>query len=87
MGNRGVRDEDHLAYATSLGRAIFTHNIKDFARLARSWNDQGKRHMGIIVSEHAPPWELCDRFQVLFDAYPDPLPELYIRLPQLAHRK
>ena len=43
-------DEAHLQYATSEARTLFTYNIRDFARLHKKWQAEGKAHHGIIVS-------------------------------------
>lgn len=42
-------DEDQLAFAASLSRAIYTFNIADFAPLHREYLKMGKSHSGIIV--------------------------------------
>lgn len=49
--NRGISDEDHLAFATAAGRAIYTFNIADFRRIHARWQSVGREHAGIIVSE------------------------------------
>ncbi|MCL6643270.1 MAG: DUF5615 family PIN-like protein [Candidatus Bipolaricaulota bacterium] len=49
-GMLGKADVEHLEYASAQGRAILTFNIKDFAKLHRSWHKEGKHHAGIIVS-------------------------------------
>lgn len=58
----GKDDPAHLEYASAQGRAILTFNIGDFARLHKSWHEQGKHHAGIIVS---PELEM-GRFGKLF---------------------
>lgn len=42
-------DAEQLAYAHSTGRAIYSANVRDFARLHRDWMAAGKRHHGIVV--------------------------------------
>ena len=37
-----IPDPDQLAFATSLGRAIFTHDTKDYQRIAREWAAEGR---------------------------------------------
>lgn len=49
VGRRGLPDEDQLAFATSQGRAVFTCNVQDFARLHAEWLRTGLHHAGIIV--------------------------------------
>lgn len=45
----GLADEDQLAFAVEQGRAIYTFNIADFARLHQQYLEQGQDHAGIIV--------------------------------------
>jgi predicted nuclease of predicted toxin-antitoxin system len=49
-GMLGKTDVEHLEYASAQGRAILTFNIKDFAKLHKSWHKEDKHHAGIIVS-------------------------------------
>ncbi len=42
-------DENQLAFATSLNRAIVTNNAVDFYALASKWVKEGREHAGIIV--------------------------------------
>ena len=44
-------DAQHLAYATSLDRVVFTFNVRDFARLHNEHMAAGQHHTGIIVSD------------------------------------
>lgn len=49
-------DEDQLDFATQAGRAIYTANGRDFARLHRDLTRAGRGHAGIIVrSRHCLP--------------------------------
>ena len=66
-----ISDENQLAYAASLGRAIFTHNVKDYRRLAVSWAVEGRQHAGVILSRQRPLGELLSRFRALASRYPD----------------
>ena len=50
--NLGSSDEAQLAFAVGQRRAILTFNIRDFVKLAKTYADSGKRHAGIIVSDH-----------------------------------
>jgi hypothetical protein len=81
--NGGFSDESQLEFAVERGRAIFTHNVRDFAPLAASWAAAGRAHHGIVVSEIRPPWELAQRMQRLAAMYPEGLPGLFLRLPPL----
>jgi hypothetical protein len=51
QSGRGVSDEEVLALATAHGRAVITHNRKDFFRLHRMTNGQ---HGGIIACTFDP---------------------------------
>ncbi len=42
-------DLSQLAFATSIGRAIYTFNVGDFAKLHNDYLSQNKTHAGIIV--------------------------------------
>lgn len=57
----GRNDDWQLHYATSLVRAIFTHNIRDFVRHDIAWKARGAEHCGIIVSERVHVGELVRR--------------------------
>jgi hypothetical protein len=48
-----VDDRDHLEYATSLNRVVFTFNARDFVRLHTEYMSTGRHHGGIIVSDQA----------------------------------
>jgi predicted nuclease of predicted toxin-antitoxin system len=50
VGTIGFTDEEQLAFAASRGWAILTYNRKDFSVLARSWQEAGRSHAGIILS-------------------------------------
>lgn len=52
VGNLGNSDEKQLEYATHNGRAILTHNRRDFRRLHRAWMLRAQHHCGVIVSVH-----------------------------------
>jgi len=58
---RGLDDEPQLEYATSQGRAILTHNQRDFAPLHEKWQREGREHAGIILSVQIPIGELLRR--------------------------
>jgi len=49
-GHLEWQDEAHLEYAVQEERALFTYNIRDFARLHQRWRLEGREHYGIIVS-------------------------------------
>ena len=60
-GHIQVPDADHLAYATALGRVVFTFNVRDFARLHKEYLAAGHSHAGIIVSDQLPVGVLTRR--------------------------
>jgi hypothetical protein len=68
--NQGRSDGEQLAFATDQGRAILTFNVKDFVRLAHEYADSGRRHGGIIVSDHLPFRELLRRVLGLLHRHP-----------------
>ena len=61
-------DERHLEVAASLGRTVFTFNVRDFARLHREYLDMGRHHAGIIVSDQAQVGVLARRLLKLLAA-------------------
>jgi hypothetical protein len=66
-----IADEEQLAYAASEGRAIFSHDIKDYSPLAVAWAGSGREHAGIILSQWRPVGELVTRFRAFASRYPD----------------
>jgi hypothetical protein len=48
-GRLGLPDEDQLRFAASQGRAIYTANVNDFARIHARWVRTGRHHTGIIL--------------------------------------
>jgi hypothetical protein len=48
-GNRAQLDPFQLDYATSLGRAIYTRNVRDYAALHERYMRAGASHAGIIL--------------------------------------
>jgi hypothetical protein len=67
--NQSVPDADVLAHATSLGRALLTHNRKDFKRLHATTPGHG----GIIscTRDDADPAALAARIDQALVANPD----------------
>lgn len=64
-GNLRYRDEDQLAFATRAGRAFFTHNRGDFARLHKKAMQADASHAGIILSDQLPLGVLLRRLSRL----------------------
>jgi hypothetical protein len=51
--NRGLSDEDQLAYAAGARRAIYSRNVADFRVFHGRWFEEGRMHSGIILlTEH-----------------------------------
>lgn len=49
-GRLGSDDPSQLKFASSIGRAIYTFNVGDFARLHNEYLTRNKSHAGIIVT-------------------------------------
>lgn len=43
-------DQDHLDFATTQGRTLFSFNVGDFYRLHSAYLEENKTHAGIILS-------------------------------------
>jgi predicted nuclease of predicted toxin-antitoxin system len=67
-GQTGCTDAGQLAFATSQGKAILTHNRVDFEALAQRYFEEKKVHSGIIVAVRRPPKELSRRILILLDS-------------------
>ena len=65
----GASDEDQLGYATQAGRAILTHDTRDFLRLAKEWRETGRSHGGIILSHQLPLRTLTQRVRAFLLSY------------------
>ena len=61
VGRAGRSDADQLEYALKEGRAILTHNIRDYVLLDQDYRDRQTEHAGIIVSDQVPLRELLRR--------------------------
>jgi hypothetical protein len=44
-------DTDHLEFATSQGRVLYSFNIGDFQQLHSAYLTQGKHHSGIVLCQ------------------------------------
>jgi predicted nuclease of predicted toxin-antitoxin system len=67
-GQVGTTDVDQLAFATSQGKAILTHNRVHFEALAQTYFEEKKTHCGIIIAVRRPPKELSRRVLILLDS-------------------
>ena len=56
-GTSGLTGEQQLAFAADAGRAIRTHDERDFQRLHGAWSRLGRDHAGIVIvtDPHTPP--------------------------------
>jgi uncharacterized protein with PIN domain len=70
MGRLGSSDEEQLAFATSQGYVILTHNRKDYLSLHRAWLASGRHHAGIIAAFRHPPHEVLRRLLPLLSGKP-----------------
>lgn len=64
-------DREQLEFARGQQRVILTYNISDFVALHREWQQAGKEHWGIVISEQFPNkryGELLKRTLNLLDA-------------------
>lgn len=61
----GKSDEFQLSYAAQEYRVLFTHDTRDFARLASEWGLAGRTHAGILLAHQIPLRELILRFRAL----------------------
>jgi hypothetical protein len=68
--NRGLSDDEQLAYATGAGRAILTANARDFVRIDAEWKRTGRQHAGIVVTPESDDFgELLRRVVRHLDTY------------------
>jgi hypothetical protein len=44
-------DEEHLAFAHSQGRALYSFNIADYHEIHTEWISSGRMHSGIILAQ------------------------------------
>jgi predicted nuclease of predicted toxin-antitoxin system len=67
-GNLGKMDEEQLAYATSAGLALLTHNRADFEKLAAERFTSGSTHGGIVITVRRPAHEIARRLLVILNS-------------------
>lgn len=63
-----VSDQEHLDYAVSLNRVVFTFNTRDFVKLHTAYLSTGRHHSGIIVSNQAQVGVIVRRLLKLLNA-------------------
>jgi hypothetical protein len=66
-GLQAASDEEHLSYATSVGRTVFTFNRGDFVQLHTDYLSKGQNHAGIIVSNQGSVGVIIRRLLKLLD--------------------
>ena len=64
-GHLGKSDEFQLSYSAQESRVLFTHDTRDFSRLAGDWVLTGRTHAGILLAHQVPLRELILRFRAL----------------------
>jgi Domain of unknown function (DUF5615) len=64
----GRTDREQLAFATSLGRCIVTHNRVDCERLHRQYLEEDGRHSGIVIVPQKNAYEVAQRIGNLVNA-------------------
>lgn len=79
-GRRGSTDEEQLIFAAGEDRAIYSHNVRDFEQLARSWAASGRHHSGILYSAQKSPGAVAKMIADVCALY-DKLDDLVIWLP------
>ena len=67
--NCGKSDKDQLAFAVNHGRAFLTFNVRDFVQISQNYAVEGKKHSGIILSQHHPFRELLRRTLLLLQKH------------------
>lgn len=68
VNRENYSDEEQLAYAAALGRAILVYNKQDYVPLAREYFYAGRSHWGIILSCQLKPGELLRRVLKLLES-------------------
>jgi predicted nuclease of predicted toxin-antitoxin system len=62
-GHLGQPDEFQLSVAAREHRVFFTHDTRDFSRLATDWAVAGRTHAGILLAHQLSLRELILRFR------------------------
>ncbi len=65
----GLSDEEQFVYAIHEGRAILSHNKRDFVFLAEKFFFADREHCGVIVSRRFPFGELLRRIDKLLQTF------------------
>jgi hypothetical protein len=68
LNRKGYSDESQLQFAIEAQRTILTHNVQDFAPLARECAANSIEHHGIIVAPQLEKGKLLQRTLVLLNS-------------------
>lgn len=68
--NAYLSDEQQLEYAATQGRALLTHNARDFEPLYRQWWEAERHHSGVIISQKLGIGEMLRRVLRLLNRVP-----------------
>nr|BAL56314.1 hypothetical conserved protein [uncultured Acetothermia bacterium]BAL60144.1 hypothetical conserved protein [Candidatus Acetothermum autotrophicum] len=74
-GMLGKADSEHLEYASAQDRALLTFNIRDFAKLHKTWLTEGKHHAGIIISPELEMRRFSELLRLCLKLLDQALPE------------
>ena len=66
-GQLGMPDVEQLAFATSHGRVLLSHNRRDFEELAQSYASASLAHAGMILAVRRSPYEITRRLLVILN--------------------
>lgn len=81
-GHLGASDDAQQTFATTEQRTLFTHDTRDFLRLATAWALAGRTHAGILLAHQVPLRELILRFRAfLLRSYSTDLVNQILWLP------
>lgn len=47
---RQREDDEQLAFASSLGRVLYSYNVGDYLRVHSDWLTKGRSHSGIVLA-------------------------------------
>jgi hypothetical protein len=64
-----------------VGGPSFTHDRRDYRRIAAEWANSGRMHHGIVLSNRAWPAEVRRWLLDLFNLHPDGIDGLFLTLP------
>jgi predicted nuclease of predicted toxin-antitoxin system len=66
-GKRGNTDAEQMAYATARGKAILTHNRRDFEALVQTYFLSGEDHHGVILAVRRVAQEIVRRLLIILN--------------------